>query len=129
LFGRELSERPYNAPPLPAALVRHPSKLMRRHGKIQRLLLAILRQHERKRSTKQPTKGLDLNRLTRMVHRRRYPKMLKLITSREKESVRRALNALARENAVLDLGAPQGSQSHYWCINPAHLGRQSAVAP
>jgi hypothetical protein len=102
---------------------------MRRHGKIQRLLLAILRQHERKRSAKQRTKGLDLNQLTRMVRRRRYPKMLKPVTSREKESVRRALNALARDNSVLDLGAPQGSRSQYWCINPPHLGRQSAVAP
>ena len=70
-----------------------------------------------------------MNRLTRMVRRRRYPKMLKPVTSREKESVRRALNALTRENAVLDLGAPQGGRSHYWCINPAHPGRQSAVAP
>ena len=79
------------------------------HGKVQRLVLAILRQHERKRSAKERAKGLDESLLMRMAHRKRllnYP-----IASREKMSVRSALKALAREGAVLDLGTPQGSHS------------------
>jgi hypothetical protein len=91
------------------------------HGKIQRLLLAILRQHERKGSAKQRAKGLDVNRLTRMVDRKRHSELLKPVTSRE-ESVRRALKALACEGAVLDIGAPHGDRSH-WRINPLHRRR------
>ena len=90
------------------------------HGKIQRLVLSILGQHERKPSAKQRAEGLDVNRLTRMVHRKRHPELLKPVTPRE-ESVRRALRALAREGAVLD-GAPPGGRSR-WRINPLHHRR------
>ena len=95
------------------------------HGKVQRLLLAILRQHERARSPKQRTKGLDVNWLTRLVQRRRYPNRPGPVTPREKESVRRALNVLAREGVVLRVPTPDGKRST-WRINPLHPGRQSA---
>jgi hypothetical protein len=96
---------------------------MRRHGKTQRLLLSILRHHERKGSAMQRAKGLDENRLTRMVQRKRHPELLKPATPRE-ESVHRALKALAREGAVLDVGAPLGSRPH-WRISPLHHQRHS----
>jgi hypothetical protein len=83
---------------------------MPRHGKVQQLLLAILRQHERKPSAQQRAEGLDEYRLVCTAHRKRHPNFAEPVTSNEKRSVHRALKALAREGAVLGVGAPHGGR-------------------
>jgi hypothetical protein len=82
------------------------SEQMPRHGKVQQLLLAILRQYERKRSAQQRAEGLDEYRLACTAHRKRHPNLAEPVTSNEKRSVHRPLKALVREGAVLNVGAP-----------------------
>jgi hypothetical protein len=78
----------------------------RGYGKLQRRLLTILWDHERTASRTSRRRGLDTLELARRVHGRE-PKRSELV------SIRRALAALMRDNAVSHLGVRYGRR-HHW---------------
>ena len=89
-------------------------------GKIQREVLATLREHQR--SGDDPAGGVDTLELTSRIFLG-HPRCGYLTTAAQQVSVRRALAALARDELVIKLGTMgRGHRCHWraglWAIDP-----------
>ena len=91
--------------------------MSRGHGALQRSLLTILPRHDRYAKPQACAEGLDTLELTHKAYGITDPKLFKLVTGSQETSVRRALASLAREGAVIKLGALRGPWCH-WRVVP-----------
>lgn len=77
--------------------------MSRGHGKIQRTLLAILREHKRSAPRRAAARGLDTIELASRVYYGSHYRVLRSAKPKQQVAVRRALAALAREGLVIRL--------------------------